>query len=80
MTTETGMLPTVPDGLRWEAGWCYPCGMMRDVTPIPAIGRRTILTVCRWHHGQYAQRFRRTFQLAPWYGALSRHRDRAPGT
>lgn len=76
MNLETGILPLVPDGLRWASGWCFPCGVTRDVVPIPAIGLRTVMTVCRWHHGQYSARFVRTVQLRPWYGLLSRPRVR----
>ncbi|MFJ7250735.1 hypothetical protein ACIQWA_39690 [Kitasatospora sp. NPDC098652] len=47
------------------------------MTPIPAIGRRTVMTVCRDHYGKYTARFRRTIQLHPWHGLLSRTRARS---
>lgn len=48
---ETGVLPHVPPGLPWAPGWCWSCGIERDVTPIGSgtlDGIDVELSTCRW--------------------------------
>lgn len=49
--------PEMIRAARWSPGWYYPCGRERYwTTAVPAMGPRSVVTVCRDHHRPYLVR------------------------